>query len=102
MLQLSRGAAKITEKHVRALGEASNALAAAAETIKRVNPQWGSGVIQLLILANDRVCSVMNDGAAAFARYIEKHGAKEPEAPAAELPSLERPESDQNSQSGEV
>jgi hypothetical protein len=101
-MNLNAGAAKLTEKHLTALNEASNALAAAATTIKRLNPQWGPGVIQLLIVANDRVVSVMNYGAASIARYIEKHGPKEPEAPAAELPPVELPESDQNSPSGEV
>jgi hypothetical protein len=99
---MSRAVGRLTPQHVRSLGEASDALAAAANTIRRVNPQWGPGVMQLLILANDKVVAVMNDGAAAIARYMERHGVKELEAPAAELPPVELSESDQNSPSGDV
>ena len=101
-MQISRGAARLTQTHVHSLSEASDAIAAAARQIQRNNPQWGEATLALLILANDKVVNVMNVGAASIARYIEQHGIKEPGSPTDDQPPVERPEPDPNSQSGDL
>lgn len=69
--------ARLSKRDIIDLNEASEALATAAETIKRINPAWSGPVISLLIQANDVIVRVQHKGAAAFARYLERHGVKE-------------------------
>ena len=85
------GAARLTFRDVSDLNYASEALAAAAEQIRRANPGWAPAVVQLLIQANDTVVRIQNKGAGAFARWYEKHGVKPPGADAGELNSSESP-----------
>jgi formylglycine-generating enzyme required for sulfatase activity len=70
-------AARISMRDIADLNQASEQLAAAADTIQRVNPAWGAGVVQLLIAANNVVVRVQQKGARAFAAWLEKHGVKE-------------------------
>lgn len=77
MSGMHSSAARITIKDIADLNQASEQLAAAAQTIQRVNPTWGAGVVRLLISANDVVVRVQQKGARAFASYLEKHGVKE-------------------------
>ena len=70
--------ARISVRDVHDLNDASEALATAADTIKRINPSWSGTVIALLIRANETIVRIQNKGAAAFARYLERHGVKEP------------------------
>jgi hypothetical protein len=88
-MRLLNGAARLTLRDVSDLNYASEALAAAAEQVKRANPGWGPAVVQLLIQANDTVVRLQNKGAGAFARYMEKRGMKPPGADAGELNSSE-------------
>jgi len=77
---------------VRDLNDASEALATAADTIKRINPSWSGTVIALLIRANETIVRIQNKGAAAFARYLERHGVKEP----LQATEIEKPDDDAN------
>lgn len=79
--------ARITRRDVTELATASEQLAVAAETIRRLRPQWGEAVVNLLIAANLTIERLQNKGARAFARYLEKHGTQgAQDAPAAETP----------------
>ena len=76
MSWISRGA-RISPRDIEDLNIASEDLAAVAELIKRNRPSYGDAAIQLLIRANSTVVRIQNKGAAAFARYLEKHGLRE-------------------------
>ena len=68
---------------------ASQRLAAVAEQVKRANPVWSAGVVQLLIEANDVVVRLQAKGATAFARWIEKHPAQSPQDASDSSPAQE-------------
>ena len=61
-------------RDVQELATASEQLAAAAGVIRRVNPSWGEGVVNLLIAANQVVVRIQEKGAGAYARYLQRHG----------------------------
>ena len=73
-MSIDSHAARITRKDVTDLGIASEQLAVAADTIRRIKPAWGEAVVNLLIAANLTIERIQNKGARAFARYLEKHG----------------------------
>jgi len=56
------------------LNVASEDLAAVAELIKRNRPSYQDAAVQLLIRANTTIVRIQNKGAAAYARYLERHG----------------------------
>src|SRR5208337_3775096 len=66
--------ARITRRDVVELNTASEQLAVAADTIRRMRPAWGEAVVNLLIAVNVTNARLQNKGAAAFARYLEKRG----------------------------
>jgi hypothetical protein len=69
--------ARLSLRDVQDLNTASESLAAAADTIKAMHPQWAPGIISLMIQANDIVVRVQNKGAAQFARYYAKKAAQD-------------------------
>src|SRR5258708_6378300 len=73
--------ARITRRDVTELATASEQLAVAAETIRRVHPAWGEAVVNLLIAANTVIERVQNKGARAFAKYLEKNRSESPVEP---------------------
>ena len=75
---IANAAARISRRDVVDLNHASELLAAIAAQIKRLNPAWGDGVIQLLIEANSPIVRIADKGARAFARYYEAHGLTPP------------------------
>jgi len=87
---MHQSGARLSERDVRDLEIASQRLAAVADQVKRANPTWAAAVVQLLIEANDVIVRLQNKGAAAFARYLEKHGIGKPQD-ASEIPSAGEP-----------
>lgn len=81
--------ARLSAQDVTDLGIASGRLAAVADQIKRANPGWAAPVVQLLIEANDVIVRIQNKGAAAFSRYLEKHGLQKPQDASQESPAGE-------------
>src|SRR5712692_2077414 len=73
MSMASRGA-RISMTDVSDLNVASEDLAAVAELIKRNRPSYQDAAVQLLIRANTTIVRIQNKGAAAYARYLERHG----------------------------
>lgn len=71
--------ARITRRDVVELNTASEQLAVAADTIRRMRPAWGEAVVNLLIAVNAAIERIQNKGAAAFARYLEKKGTQSPQ-----------------------
>ena len=71
--------ARLSLADVVDLDAASTRLATAVGAIRRANPIWGDAVVQLIYEANEVVVRVQNKGALSFARYLEKHGLKEPQ-----------------------
>jgi len=69
----NRGA-RLTRRDVTELAAASEQLVVAANTIRSMGPKWGESVVNLLIAANLVIERIQNKGAAAFARYLQKHG----------------------------
>lgn len=67
---------RLSRRDIRALNDASNSLAAAAETIQRANPAWAAGVINSIIVANNIVVGILERGGKAVERYTAKHGAQ--------------------------
>jgi len=92
---MHQSGARLSERDVADLNQASDQLAVAAQAIRRANPNWGESVVALLILANTSIVRVRDKGAAAFARYLERHGVAKPqdalEAPAACIDSPSSP-----------
>ena len=88
----AQNGARISKRDIVDLNQASEALATAAHTIQRINPQWGESVVALLIEANNTVVRIQQKGAAAFARYLERHGVKE----AVAATETENPDEDAN------
>ena len=78
-MSIDSHAARVTRRDVVDLGTASEQLAVAADTIRRMRPAWGEAVVNLLIAVNVTIERLQNKGAAAFARYLEKHGAQSPQ-----------------------
>ena len=76
---MHQSGARLSERDIRDLEIASQRLAAVADQVKRANPSWTAAVVQLLIEANDVIVRLQNKGAAAFARYLEKHGTGKPQ-----------------------
>ena len=64
---------RLSRRDIRALNDASNSLAAAAETIQRANPAWAAGVINSIIVANNIVVAILERGGRAVERYTAKH-----------------------------
>jgi hypothetical protein len=77
MNSVHSNAARISVGDVNRLNDASEALFAVAEMIKRVNPPWKDGAINLLIRANEQIVRVQQKGARAFQRYYAKQVAKD-------------------------
>jgi hypothetical protein len=75
--------AKLTQRDVVDLAQASTNMAVVAETIRSSGVRWADATINLLLIANNSVVRIQNKGAAAFARYLEKHPPKSPDAAAA-------------------
>ena len=73
-MSLDAHGARLTRRDIAELATASDQLAVAADTIRRMRPAWGEAVVNLLIAANVAVVRVQNKGAARFARYLQKHG----------------------------
>jgi hypothetical protein len=70
---------RLSRRDVTELATASEQLAVAAETIRRMRPAWGESVVNLLIAANLVIERIQNKGAATFARYLQKHGPQMPQ-----------------------
>lgn len=68
--------AKLTRRDVGDLAAASEQLVVVADTIRRARPAWGEATVNLLIVVNNTIVRIQNKGAAAFARYLEKHPAQ--------------------------
>jgi hypothetical protein len=77
--------ARLSVRDVAELNEASEALAAVAEQIKRVNPGWAPAAVQLLIQANETIVRIQNKGARAYAAWLERHGTQPAAAGADDL-----------------
>ena len=89
--------AKLTQRDVVDLAQASTNMAVVAETIRSSGVKWADATINLLLIANNSVVRIQNKGAAAFARYLEKHPPKSREAPAAEpIPAEDANQVDQS------
>jgi len=69
--------ARLSQRDVQDLNQASEQLVGAFRTIEAMRPNWAPAVLQNLLAANQVVVRVQNKGAAAIARYLEKHGLKE-------------------------
>jgi len=102
-MSLDSYAARVTRRDVADLEKASELLAVAANTIREMGPKGGEAVVNLLIVANTTVVRVQNKGAAAFARYFEKHGMQGAqagaEASAPEVETRAEPDVDRDPQS---
>jgi hypothetical protein len=70
--------AKLTQRDVVDLAQASTNMAVVAETIRSSGVKWADATINLLLIANNSVVRIQNKGAAAFARYLEKHKPADP------------------------
>src|SRR3981189_3289533 len=83
--------AKLTRKDVVALAEASEQLAVVSNHIRGSGVRWGEVAVNLLIVVNNTVVRLQSKGAAAFARYLEKHGPETAEdEPPDDMPDSER------------
>lgn len=100
-MSIDSHAARITRRDVVDLAAASEQLAIAAQTIRRANPTWGEAVVNLLIPANATITRLQNKGAAAFARYLEKHGLQKPQDASQEPPAGDTPSSQPIASPGE-
>lgn len=78
-MSIDSHAARVTRRDVTDLAVASEQLVVAADTIRRMKPNWGEAVVNLLIAANLTIERIQNKGAAAFARYLQKHGPQSPQ-----------------------
>lgn len=90
-MDLSGRGARISQRDIRELDAASDALAMAASIIKRDRPRCTDDVVGLLIKANETIERIKAKGAAALARYLERRGVTVPiddtGAPAEEITS---------------
>jgi hypothetical protein len=94
--------AKITRRDVTELATASEQLAAVSRLINSSGVKWADAATQLLISANNVIVRIQNKGAAAFARYLQKHPPETPQAAAAgEIPG-ERANQGEKIDSGEA
>ena len=64
---------RLSRRDIRQLNDASNSLAAAAETVQRANPAWAAGVINAIIVANNIVVGILERGGRSVERYNAKH-----------------------------
>lgn len=92
-MQLGCRGARISQRDIRELNDASERLALVANMIKRSHPAWMDDAIQLLIQANEVVVRIQNRGARVFQRYIEKHQVKRLESATAASVNAEPPQS---------
>lgn len=97
----SKYGARLSERDVHDLDDASNALASAAAGIRRANPSWGEAVVQALIVANQVIERLRDKGALAFARYLEKRGLQKPQEAPQELAAAENTDQVRNVAPGE-
>jgi len=65
--------AKLTRRDVTDLAAASEQLVVVADQVRGSGVRWGETAVNLLIVANNTVVRIQNKGAAAFARYLERH-----------------------------
>jgi ethanolamine ammonia-lyase large subunit len=73
----SRGA-RISPQDVADLNLASEDVAACAQLIQRNRPSYEAAAVQLLVRANTTIVRIQQKGAAAYARYLERHGLQDP------------------------
>src|ERR1700681_1497150 len=71
--------AKLTKRDVTELAQASEQLVVVADTIRMSGVKWGEVAVNLLIVVNNTVVRIQTKGAAAFARYLEKHPLEMPQ-----------------------
>jgi hypothetical protein len=71
-----QSAARLSMRDVNDLNQASEHLAALAEMIRRINPGWCEGAVNLIISVNNTVVRLQRKGAAAYSRYLERHDVK--------------------------
>ena len=83
--------ARITRRDVVELNTASEQLAVAADTIRRMRPAWGEAVVNLLIAVNATIARIQNKGATAFARYLERKDTQSPKVVSETEPTNECP-----------
>lgn len=93
---------RLSRREIRALNDASNSLAAAAETVQRANPAWAAGVINAIIVANNIVVAIVERGGRAVERYNAKHGTKAPQDVRSEAGAGEEPNPLQNVEPGKA
>jgi hypothetical protein len=77
---IHQSAARLSMRDVNDLNQASEQLAALAQMIRRVNPAWCEGAVNLIISVNNTVVRLQEKGATAYARYLERHGVKDTKA----------------------
>src|ERR1700676_3195351 len=83
--------AKLTKRDVTELAQASEQLVVVADTIRMSGVKWGEVAVNLLIVVNNTVVRIQTKGAAAFARYLEKHPPETPQdEPPDDMPDSER------------
>lgn len=87
---------RLSRRMIRELNDASNSLAAAAETIQRANPAWAAGVINSIIVANNIVVGILERGGRAVERYNAKHGPQAGQDDESTEAGQDDPHSDQN------
>src|ERR1700687_4797823 len=83
--------AKLTKRDVTELAQASEQLVVVADMIRMSGVKWAEVAVNLLIVVNNTVVRIQTKGAAAFARYLEKHPSQKPqEEPPDDMPDSER------------
>lgn len=83
---------RLSQRDIKDLDKASQALAAAHETVARAKPHWYASVSNAIITANDVIVRIQERGARALARHVEKHGLPGHQA-ASEPPDVDDPPS---------
>lgn len=86
---MAQRGARLSLSDVRDLDQASQQLVVVADTIRQMGPKWGEAAVNLLIAANLVIVRIQNKGAAAFARYLDKHGPQKPQDASAKTPATE-------------
>src|ERR1700726_1819008 len=90
-MSLDNRGSRLTRRDVTELAAASEQLALAANHIRGSGVRWAELVVNMLISANNTIVRIQNKGAAAFARYLEKHPPETPqEEPPDDMPDSER------------
>jgi hypothetical protein len=88
--------AKLNPRDVADLNAASERLAIVANALKAAKYANGPALVQLLIEANDPIVRVMNKGAGAIVRALERKGVKvvgdQPEIPETQTAAAGEPE----------